>query len=176
MTTTPEQNAPPDSNESQSLAGDAPGFHAHDAGRPRIIKAELDLDQRSNAIIRICLQRGERESTVETEAVGEEMVVMRRAAEATLRALHEILELSNHFELVGVKRILAFDSPVVLVGLRMTTGRPRTLIGSVPAGENLTRAVVEAVLSATNRLVEALPDPDPSRADADQSDSTTEEQ
>jgi hypothetical protein len=126
-------------------------------GRPRIVSAELDVDQRSSAIIRVGLQRGRLETAAETEAVGEEMVVLRRAAEATLEALHDMLGLPGHFDLVGVKRILAFDSPVILVGLRIATGRPRTLIGCVPAGDNLTRAVAEAVLNATNRLVEALP-------------------
>ncbi len=192
MTTTPEQDNTreqgepagrressdrhPDSNEQQSFGGDAPESDRHDAGRPRIIKAELDVDQRSNAIIRVCLQRGPREATVETEAVGEEMVGLRRAAEATLQALHEILDLPDHFELVGVKRILAFDSPIILVGLRMSTGRPRTLIGSLPAGENLTRTVVEAVLSATNRLVEALPDTDSSQESVDTGNPEDEEQ
>jgi hypothetical protein len=142
-----QAHAPAPSSASPSQEG---------AGRPRILWADLDVDQRSSAIIRVGLQRGDLETAAETEAVGEEMVVLRRAAAATLQALHDMLGLPRYFELVGVKRILAFDSPVILVGLRIA-GRPRTLIGCVPAGENLTRAVAEAVLNATNRLVEALP-------------------
>lgn len=126
-------------------------------GRPRIVAAELDVDQRSSAIIRVGLQRGDIETAAETEAVGEEMVMLRRAAEATLQALHDMLGLPEHFELVGIKRIHAFDSPVILVGLRVTAGPHQTLIGCVPAGDNLTHSVAEAVLNATNRLVEALP-------------------
>ena len=161
----PEKRADPDvpagSTEERAPAPSSPGVTPakEDAGRPKIVSAELDVDQRSSAIIRVGLQRGGLETTAETEAVGEEMVVLRRAAEATLQALHDMLGLPGHFELVGVKRIHAFDSPVILVGLRMTTGRPRTLIGCVPARDNLTRAVAEAVLNATNRLVEALPNP-----------------
>lgn len=143
---------PADSPDSPPLT------EAHEgAGRPKIVAAELDVDQRSSAIIRVGLQRGGVATAAETEAVGEEMVVLRRAAEATLQALHDMLGLPGHFELVGIKRVHAFDSPVILVGLRITSGRPRTLIGCVPAGENLTRSVAEAVLNATNRQVEALP-------------------
>lgn len=155
----PDPDLPAGSTEERGPATSPPGVTpSHEgAGRPKIVSAELDVDQRSSAIIRVGLQRGDLETSAETEAVGEEMVVLRRAAEATLQALHDMLGLPRHFELVGVKRIHAFDSQVILVGLRMTTGRPPTLIGCVPAGENLTRAVAEAVLNATNRLAETLP-------------------
>lgn len=158
----PDLPPPHGSSDTETDPTASPGVtSSHEGpGRPKIVAAELDVDQRSSAVIRVGLMRGEVATAAQTEAVGEEMVVLRRAAEATLQALHDMLGLPGHFELVGVKRILAFDSPVILVGLRSSTPRPQTLIGCVPAGGNLTRSVAEAVLNATNRLVEAIPSPE----------------
>lgn len=125
--------------------------------RARLVSAELTRDQGSNAVIRVELERGGRHRAAERRAIGDEMVLLRGAALTTLDALEELLGEFGRFELVGVKRILAFDAAVILACIRAPTDPPGKLIGCVPADENGIGAAVRAVLHATNRLVEAMP-------------------
>ncbi len=135
--------------------------------RPRLVAAELTRDQGSNAIIRVVLERAGTEREAEQRGIGEETVIYRCAALATLKALHGLIDRPGHFELVGVKRVLAFDASVILACVRTTSGPPRKLIGCVPLADDPIAGVARAVLHATNRLVEPMPLPE---ADDDQTD------
>lgn len=128
--------------------------------RPRLVATELTRDQGSNAIIRVVLERAGIEREAEQRGIGEETVIYRCAALATLKALHGLIDRPGHFELVGVKRVPAFDASVVLACVRTTSGRPRKLIGCVPLADDPIAGVAQAVLHATNRVVEAMPAPE----------------
>lgn len=127
------------------------------AGRPRVIRAELSQDRGWKSHVEIVLEREGRQAEVRRDAIGEEIALFRCAAESTIDALNELLGGPPRFALVGAKRVLAFDSAVILACVRTLGGRPRKLIGCVPITEDPVLAVARAVLHATNRIVEALP-------------------
>ena len=140
------------------------------AGRPRVVTAEISRDRGWKSMVQVVIEREGRTAEARKDAVGEELVLFRCAAEATLDALHDLLGPPERFALVGAKRVLAFDSAVVLACVRTVGGRPRKLIGCVPMQEDAVLAVARAVLHATNRIVEGLPN-GPSEADAPSDDS-----
>lgn len=117
-------------------------------------------DKGWNAVVRVRLARGETYAEAVRDAVGEEAVVLRCAAEATLDALHSLMGPPTRFALVGAKRMLAFDAAVLLACVRTVSGPPRKLIGCVPIREDPVVAVARAVLHATNRIIEAIPNAD----------------
>lgn len=171
--TTPEQSSSADSNPDapdpdappaapdhslEKLTDDAIEDHLdRSLGRPRVVTAELSRDRGWNSVVEVVLERGGRTASARRNAVGEEAVLFRCAAETTLAALHDLLGSPDRFALVGAKRILAFDSAVVLACVRSLTGRPRKLIGCVPVGEDPILAVARAILHATNRILEVIP-------------------
>lgn len=117
-------------------------------------------DKGWNAVVRVRLARGDTQAEAVRDAVGEEAVVLRCAAEATLDALHTLMGPPARFALVGAKRMLAFDAAVLLACVRTVSGPPRKLIGCVPIREDPVVAVARAVLHATNRIIEAIPNAD----------------
>lgn len=119
-------------------------------------------------MVHVVLERGGKTAEAQQDAVGEEIVLLRCAAETTLAALQDILGGEERFALVGAKRVLAFDSAVILACVRTVGGRPRKLIGCVPITEDPVLAVARAILHATNRVVEALPNADDGSDDGDE--------
>ncbi len=166
--TTPEQNssaefsADDDRAESPledtdtSSSEDVPP-HSEPAGRPRVVTAEISRDRGWKSLVHVVLEREGLTAEARQNAIGEEIVLLRCAAETTLDALHQLLGGSERFALVGAKRVVAFDSAVILICVRTVGGRPRKLIGCVPISEDPVLAVARAILHATNRIVEALP-------------------
>ena len=179
--TTPEQSSSAGpGDEAGAISGDAP----HDspdpsiddldfpplAGRPRVIRAELARSHGWKSAVEIVLERDGRQAHVRRDAIGEEVVLLRCAAESTIEALHELLGGPPRFALVGAKRVLAFDSAVILACVRTLGGTPRKLIGCVPITEDPVLAVTRAILHATNRIVEALPNAPPAGGGASEQD------
>lgn len=123
-------------------------------GRPRLVAAQLFRERGARARVRVVLERGGDEHQVEREGVGEEVMVLRLTALATLEALERLTGRSDRFALVGIKRIPAFDTSVVLVCLRCDDPRASRLLGCVPSEGSLVEAAAASVLNATNRLVE----------------------
>lgn len=168
--TTPEQSSSADSAPGDERA-DAPS-HDTDSpdtptastrdyrGRPRVVTAEISRDRGWKSIVHVVLERGGVTAEARQDAIGEEIVLLRCAAETTIAALHDLLGGQERFALVGAKRVLAFDSAVILACVRTVGGRPRKLIGCVPITEDPVLAVARAILHATNRVVEALPNGD----------------
>lgn len=170
--TTPEKHPQP----ATPAAPDAPGDHEPaspspkeasteprviGAGRPRVVEADVRRDRGWDAVVRIVLERGDTRVEAEREAVGEEAMVLRCAAEATLEALTRLMGAPPRFALIGAKRMLAFDAAVLLACVRTLEGPPRKLIGCVPIQDDPVEAVAKAVLHATNRIVEAIPNAGP---------------
>jgi len=173
--TTPEQSpsANPDvgddgadapSEGPETPTSDATSTHQYH-GRPRVITAEISRDRGWKSMVQVAIERGGRTAEARQDAIGEEIVLLRCAAETTLAAIHELLGAPERFALVGAKRVLAFDSAVILACVRTVGGRPRKLIGCVPITEDPVLAVARAILHATNRVVEALPNADEAPAD-----------
>lgn len=156
----PDHDAPPDAPDHPM---DDPADDAiedeldRSLGRPRVVTAEISRDRGWNSVVEVVLERGGRTASARRNAVGEEAVLFRCAAETTLAALDDLLGSPERFALVGAKRIHAFDSAVVLACVRTLTGRPRKLIGCVPVGDDAILAVARAILHATNRILEAIP-------------------
>lgn len=156
----PDHDAPPDAPDHamDDRADDALEDELdRSLGRPRVVAAEISRDRGWNSVVEVVLERGGRTASARRNAVGEEAVLFRCAAETTLAALDDLLGSPERFALVGAKRIHAFDSAVVLACVRTLTGRPRKLIGCVPVGDDAILAVARAILHATNRILEAIP-------------------
>lgn len=126
-------------------------------GRPRLAAAELERQPGSRARIRIVLELGDAAHVAERAGVGEEALVLRLAALATLEALEATAGPEARFELVGIKRIHAFDESVILSCVRSPGDPSQRLLGCVPAGPNAVRGAAQSILNATNRIVEWLP-------------------
>lgn len=164
MTSEPSEPSAPGSGRAPFSGRSDPGGSG---ARVRLVSAELTRDQGSNAVIRVELERGGRYRSAERRAIGDEMVLLRSAALATLDALDDLLGQMGPFQLVGVKRILAFDAAVVLACVRAPSDPPGKLTGCVPADERGIGAAVRAVLQATNRLTEAMLEPPATRPSSD---------
>jgi len=153
--TTPEDAVPETSDVEPSDLAAAP--RTISAGRPRIATAVVETDRGWHAVVKIVLERDGVLGEAQREAVGEEAVVLRCVAEATLDAIASLTGQSEQFALVGIKRVLAFDSAVLLACVRTLEGGPRKLLGCVPIQDDTTAAAASAVLNATNRIVETMP-------------------
>lgn len=134
-------------------ASPAPGATPRRPERVRLVSAEVDREQGARARVRVVLALGGREHHAELQGVGEEVMVLRLTALATLAALERATGDADRFSLVGVKHVTAFDSSVVLVCLRCGDPGVGRLLGCVPAPEGLVRGAAASVLNATNRLV-----------------------
>jgi hypothetical protein len=133
--------------------------------RPRVVTAEISRDRGWKSLVHVVLERDGLTAEAQQDAIGEEIVLLRCAAETTLDALHQLLGGPVRFALVGAKRVLAFDSAVILTCVRTVGGRPRKLIGCVPINEDPVLAVAQAILHATNRIVEVVPTAEASPSD-----------
>lgn len=129
-------------------------------GRVRLVLAELERGRGSRALVRVVLERNERRFEATLEGVGEETMLARLGAEATLAALDRAVGGERRFELVGIRDLHAFDTRVVLVCVRPTDEPEQRLVGCVPTPDEVVRGAATAVLHATNRLIEILPPPE----------------
>lgn len=129
-------------------------------GRPRLTLAELIREPGSRVRARVTLERKGLTFTGERQGVGEETMILRLGAEATLQALEGVVGGKAQFELVGIKAMHAFDTRIVLVCVRPVDEPRRRLVGCVPTGDDPVRGAATAVLHAINRLVEILPTPE----------------
>lgn len=120
--------------------------------RPALTRAVAERAPGARVGVEVNLRIGRQTYKATSEGVGHETIEMRVAAEATLQALHEAIG-ETHFELVGIKRMHAFDADVVLVALRQRRDSAQRFIGAVPVRSTLVHAAAAAVLDATNRIV-----------------------
>ena len=88
------------------------------------------------------------------EGVNSQTGVLRCAAEATARALELAVGETISLQLLGVRTIKAFDAILVVVSLqsRVSDHEQRVIGTAVIDSHQASRAAVNAVLSATNRL------------------------
>lgn len=120
--------------------------------RPVLTRAVAEREPGARIEVTVVLKIGRQSYTAVTGGVGHETIELRTAAEATMDALHQAIG-DEHFRLVGIKRLHAFDADVVLVALCEREDTTRRFIGAVPVRTTPIHAAAAAVLDATNRIV-----------------------
>lgn len=121
--------------------------------RLRIASVEGARKPGSQLRVTVMLERDGRELSARAEGVGTELVELRLAAEATMKAVEKMIGQPDHLRLVGVKLVHAFDADVVLVALRTSDSPSRQLVGAAPILEDGSRATAAATLDAVNRVL-----------------------
>jgi hypothetical protein len=127
-----------------------------DRALPRAVLIRATADRRPGAQIEVSvdLRIGRQTYSATADGIGHETIELRVAAEATIGALHEAVG-AERFQLVGIKRLHAFDADVILVALRERAEGGLRFIGAVPVRSTLIHAAAAAVLDATNRILTA---------------------
>ncbi len=88
------------------------------------------------------------------EGVDSQTGVLRCAAEATARALELAVGETISLQLLGVRTIKAFDAILVVVSLQSrVSDHEQRVVGTAVIDSQPSRAAVNAVLRATNRLL-----------------------
>jgi hypothetical protein len=104
---------------------------------------------------RVTLRRGEESWVGEAEGMESSRSRAELAARASLAAIRQFDLSKRALELVGVKRVEAFDTAFVLVAVETWIGRERALMtGSCEIRESAEVSAALAVLDATNRWLE----------------------
>lgn len=132
-----------DDRQRQRLRLQGFDLHVFPDGR---CKAEVSLEWVEGSVI-----RGEADGTKTLEST------LRAAALACVEAAEKATEDDLELELRGVKAVRAFDAWVVIVSVEgRGEDQPYRLLGAAtsPDDESLPRSTVQAVLDATNRVLE----------------------
>ncbi|MFQ5890211.1 MAG: hypothetical protein ACE5JR_09175 [Gemmatimonadota bacterium] len=122
-------------------------------GRLSLISAALTRSRGCAIRVRVELELAGRGGCAEAEGVGTESVELRLAADATLAALRSLASRAAELELVGIKRLQAFDASVVLAALRDERRPGSSLIGAMPVGGNVVEGAALAVLHAASGAI-----------------------
>lgn len=118
--------------------------------RVRFVGVERD-EETERVAITVSLEWG---GTVYTgDASGERgtSIELKTTALATIRALETLTGESLEIRIIGVKRIRAFDSDLMVASLYRSAGVQQRLVGAVVASDDPLNAAGLAVLSALNR-------------------------
>ncbi|MGI9038951.1 MAG: hypothetical protein ACR2GQ_08815 [Gemmatimonadota bacterium] len=124
------------------------------ASRPVLKRAEAEREPGAHVAVTVRLRIGRQNYDGQSEGVGLETMELRLAAEATMNAIHIAIG-TERFQLVGIKRMHAFDADVILVALRDRRADGQRYIGAVPVRSTLVHGAAAAVLDATNRILTA---------------------
>ena len=102
---------------------------------------------------------GETYPATETELETQQAII-KAASQAALAATLSTTSEQVDLQLVGVKAVRAFDGWVVIVRLSGHHPEGQRLLGAAPCetAEELSHAAVQAVLDATNRVLERGPE------------------
>ncbi len=122
--------------------------------RPVLTVAEATRAPGSRVEVCVTLRVGRQRFEGLSAGVGLDVIELRLAAMATLEAIHKAVG-TERFDLVGIKRLHAFDADVILVALRDQGECARRYIGAVPVRSTNIHAAAAAVLDATNRILTA---------------------
>lgn len=136
---------------------DAPPAVRHGLGlasRPVLKRADVSRQPGAHLAVAVRLRVGRQNYEGASEGVGLETMELRLAAEATMDAIHAVIG-AERFQLVGIKRMHAFDADVILVALRDRRADGQRYIGAVPVRSTLVHGAAAAVLDATNRILTA---------------------
>jgi hypothetical protein len=113
---------------------------------------EMRGSRTKGSTCRVTLRRGETNWIGEADGIDSTRSRLELAARAALVAIKNYEGNRRLWELVGVRRVDAFDTSFVFVGVETWIGRQRTLLtGSCEIRESGETSAVLAVLDATNR-------------------------
>ena len=121
-------------------------------GRIKLVAAEVARDRGAGLEIRVELSWNGQSFVGEGSGVGHDDMTARLAAVATISAL-KASGASPGFELVGLKRVRAFDGEVVMVCLKGPRKSSKKYIGAVAVRDTLAQGAARAVLDAVNRVL-----------------------
>ncbi len=126
------------------------GHHPTPKDLPTLVSAEEAWESAAQVRVRVELRAGGRSLSSEVAGTVSEAGALRLAANATLTALREVLP--SDVRLVGVKRIRAFDTKLIVAALRASGSNGhrsgRLHVGLAVVRGNTTRAVALAVMDA----------------------------
>ena len=132
-------------------------FFTHSAGGPqRRVRFEgvgVQRPQPNYTIASVTLEWQDQRYEGRAEGEGGGALELRVCAQATVEALHQIIEGEVTFQLVGVKAIRIFDHDLIAVLLHSPQAADRRLVGLSLVVDDPDRAATLAVLNATNRLL-----------------------
>lgn len=115
---------------------------------------EIRGSRTKGSTCRVTLRRGDQSWVGEADGVESTRARIELAARAALAAIKQFEGNRRAWELAGVKKIEAFETAFVFVGVEAWTGRERTLLtGSCEIRDSAETSAVLAVLDATNRWV-----------------------
>jgi hypothetical protein len=114
--------------------------------------AEVTRDRGAGFEVRVELEWLGQIFVGEGSGVGHDDMIARLAALATISAV-KATGTGPDFELVGLKRVRAFDGEAVMVCLKESVKSCEKYIGAVAVRETLARGAARAVLDAVNRVV-----------------------
>ena len=167
VATTTARPTPPTGADAQA-ATPANGLGAAPAiGRHLYFEdVELRGSRSKGTTCRVTLRRGDSNWIGEAEGMESTRSRVELAAKAALVAIKNFEGNRRLWELVGVRRVDAFDTAFVFVGVETWIGRERALLtGSCEIKESAETSAVLAVLDATNRWLGQQNDMDGSDAD-----------
>ena len=128
------------------------GAHRDVQRRVRFDGVRLERPRANFSVATVALDWKDRRYEGRSEGEGGAALELRVCAEATIEALHQVLEEEVVFRLVGVKAIRVFDNALVAALLRSPQAPDRQLVG-LSLGDDAHRAAAVAVLNATNRML-----------------------
>ena len=130
-----------------------------DSGQQKLAERRLyfeDVEVRgsraSGSTCKVTLKRGDATWIGEAEGIESARTRVELAARAALTAIKNFEGSRRAWELVGVRRVDAFDTAFVFVGVETWIGRERTLLtGTCEIRDSAETSAVLAILDATNR-------------------------
>jgi hypothetical protein len=124
-----------------------------DQQRVRFVSLDRRLLPDQQVEYQVTLEWGGVEHSVAAAGEPGDSLELRTVAAATLGAVSAFVTQPLGLRLAGVKQVRAFDADLVVVSLYRPDTQPRNLVGAVVAANDSSRAAVNAVLSALNRLL-----------------------
>jgi hypothetical protein len=125
--------------------------------RPTLISITFQTEGGKGAC-KVVLERGDSKVCGESAGVAMAGGSLRLVANATFRAIEQVVGSEVEFELLDVVRLrIANRETIVVLANYVSEGEVRSLAGCVQFEDNEQRATVHAALDACNRIVESLP-------------------
>ncbi|MEE9208662.1 MAG: hypothetical protein V3U67_09910 [Gemmatimonadota bacterium] len=122
------------------------------AGRIKLVTVDVTRDRGAGFEVRVELEWLGQSFVGEGSGVGHDDMTARLAALATISAV-KASDTGPGFDLVGLKRMRAFDGEVVMVCLKESGQSRKKYIGAVAVRETLAGGAANAVLDAVNRVL-----------------------
>jgi hypothetical protein len=121
--------------------------------RVRFVEATRTEDISGRVTISVSLEWDDQVHSGTASGERGEVIELKTTGEAAVRALEAVVSESLGVRIIGVKRMHAFDTDLMVASLLRSAEAPRRLVGAVVFDGDAHRAVAVAVLSALNRTL-----------------------